>query len=209
MDLYLIAFAFHHINGLSSFICMSVSLLAHFITPSSSCNVTYCRQFKYIAKWRELKETNRKNRIRGPVVVGSFIFSLPLEFILTCKNSAWLSCHVDLVLPGDLQHHGFGPPVMLGGQQPAQGFGKNPVEGVKEGDGEEKQTKDEQKICKRKKETSEGRRKQEEKETIVCKIGASLCGAVCTVQAIAWLRAVDFLQSAGLTRRMAASVRKD
>lgn len=161
MDLYLIAFAFHHINGLSSatwalfkqssfsFICMSVSLyslLAHFITPSSSCNVTYCRQFKYIAKWRELKETNRQKGIRGPVVVGSFIFSLPLEFILTCKNSAGLSCHVNLVLPGDLQHHGFGPPVMLGGQQPAQGFWKNPLAGVKEGDGEEKQTKDKQKM---------------------------------------------------------------
>jgi len=56
------------------------------------------------------------------------LFPLPFESVLTCKNSTGLRCHVNLVLSGDAQHHGFGPPVVLGGQQPAQRFGKNPEE---------------------------------------------------------------------------------
>lgn len=47
---------------------------------------------------------------------------------LTCENAARLGCHVNLVLPGDVQHHGFGAPVVLGGQQPAQRLWKEPAE---------------------------------------------------------------------------------
>lgn len=45
---------------------------------------------------------------------------------LTCKNSIRFSCHVNPVLPGNAQHHGFGAPVVLGGQQPAQRLWKKP-----------------------------------------------------------------------------------
>lgn len=48
--------------------------------------------------------------------LGSFFVLL----VLTCQNSARVSCHVNLVLLCNVQHHGFGPPVVLGGQQPAQ-----------------------------------------------------------------------------------------
>lgn len=47
---------------------------------------------------------------------------------LTCKNAVGLSRQVNLILLCDAQHHGFGPPVVLGGQQPAQGLWENPAE---------------------------------------------------------------------------------
>lgn len=59
---------------------------------------------------------------------GSFIMFI----VLTCENSTRLGCHVNLVLLCDAQHHGFGPPVVLGGQQPAQRLGKNPVKTEKQ-----------------------------------------------------------------------------
>lgn len=52
-----------------------------------------------------------------------------LENVLTCKNSTWFGRHVNLVLLGDAKHHGLRPPVVLGGQQPAQGLGEKPSEG--------------------------------------------------------------------------------
>lgn len=61
-----------------------------------------------------------------------FFYLSLCEIFLTCKNSTGLRCHVNLVLSGYVQHHGFGPPVVLGGQQPAQRLGKNPAEGKKE-----------------------------------------------------------------------------
>lgn len=48
---------------------------------------------------------------------------------LTRQNASRLGIQVDLVLPGDTQHHGFGPPVVLGGKQPAQRLRKKPGEG--------------------------------------------------------------------------------
>lgn len=57
-----------------------------------------------------------------------FLVFTPLENFLTCKNSTWFGCHVNLVLPGDAKHHGLRPPVVLGGQQPAQGLWENPSE---------------------------------------------------------------------------------
>lgn len=70
------------------------------------------------------------------------LFNVPPEIFFTCKDSTRLCCHVNLVLPGDALHHGFGPPVVLGGQQPAQRLGKNPAEREKGRDGKDMERTD-------------------------------------------------------------------
>lgn len=79
--------------------------------------------------WRSqincLKECFKQN--------GAYKYSMELDnssclTSLTCKNSTGLSCQVNLVLPGDAQHHDFGPLVVLGGQQPAQRLREKPAE---------------------------------------------------------------------------------
>lgn len=124
-------------------------------TPKSSCNITHCWWFKYIAHRREVKESNREHRVYGQMGLGAFI----LKFVLTCKYSTGLRCHVNLVLSGDAQHHGFGSPVVLGGQQPAQRFRKNPVEGEEKRDSKEKETKDEQSMLPKQERRKRGKKK--------------------------------------------------
>lgn len=50
-----------------------------------------------------------------------------MEICFTWKNSAGFSRHVNLVPSCNAQHHRFWASVVLGGQQPAERFGKNPV----------------------------------------------------------------------------------
>lgn len=65
----------------------------------------------------------------SPHSAGSTPLGAVPSHLLTCKNSAGLGGHVDLVRPGNAEHHGFGSPVVLGGQQPAQGLWKEPSVG--------------------------------------------------------------------------------
>lgn len=89
--------------------------------------------------------------------------------VITCENSTRLGCHVNLVLPGDAQHHGFGPPVVLGGQQPAQRLGKNPAVTEREGyGGSGKRRMRTEYVMKARRRNTRGKEvKQKEKESIV------------------------------------------
>lgn len=112
--------------------------------------------------------------------------------VITCENSARLGCHVNLVLPGDAQHHGFGPPVVLGGQQPAQRLGKNPAwQREKDMEAAEKEGWEQNMLWKQEEETQGGKKSNRKRKRVLftgrSRVFSVLCSAVCTVQAIAWL----------------------